>query len=119
MEGEKSAAHATPSSIAKTDADIWILLVSPDGHFAAYVSNESGRAEVSIRPFPTGEANGRLLATAQASRAGAATAKNYIVLAPGKRHASLMAVRITLGTRTIVSAPETLFEYLYKGSPLN
>jgi serine/threonine-protein kinase len=30
-------------------------VLSPDGHWLAYVSDESGRREVYVRPFPTGE----------------------------------------------------------------
>jgi Tol biopolymer transport system component len=33
----------------------WQGQVSPDGHWLAYVSNESGSEEVYVRPFPSGE----------------------------------------------------------------
>jgi len=37
----------------QTDADELQAQFSPDGHWVAYVSNESGHSEVYVRPFPT------------------------------------------------------------------
>ena len=52
--------------------------VSPDSHWIAYDSNESGRGEVYVRPFPPERwpANSRSRRTAVCSRAGGATGKS-------------------------------------------
>jgi hypothetical protein len=44
-----------PISIANTDRDEGHLQLSPDGRFAAYVSDESGRFEVYVKSFPGGQ----------------------------------------------------------------
>jgi serine/threonine-protein kinase len=42
-----------PMPIIKTPADESVPRFSPDGHWIAYVSDESGRAEVYVQPYPT------------------------------------------------------------------
>ena len=56
----------TDSSVvlAATDADETSPALSPDGRWLAYVSTESGRAEVYVRPFPN-VADGRWQISAQ------------------------------------------------------
>ena len=88
---------------------------SPDGHFVAYVSNESGLAEVYIRPFPTGDAKWQVSTNGGGEPRWRRDGKELYYVGPGKRRPSMMAVRINPGARAMVSAPETLFEYLYKG----
>ena len=57
--------------------------VSPDGKWLAYQSNETGRAEIYLKPFPEGPASGRSPLTAESGRAGDVTGKElYFVLAP-------------------------------------
>jgi hypothetical protein len=41
-----------PEAILATPFDEHNGMISPDGHWLAYVSNESGRNEVYVRPFP-------------------------------------------------------------------
>jgi eukaryotic-like serine/threonine-protein kinase len=40
-----------PIAFETTDSDEWAPKFSPDGRYLAYVSNESGTAEIYIRPF--------------------------------------------------------------------
>ena len=47
-------AERTPRPLVVGDFDAMSARVSPDGHWLAYVSNETGRNEVYVRPFPTG-----------------------------------------------------------------
>jgi serine/threonine-protein kinase len=42
----------TPQPVATTTFDERMPAVSPDGHWVAYVSDESGRDEVYVRPLP-------------------------------------------------------------------
>ena len=41
-----------PSEILQTPAQEHHAMFSPDGHWLAYASNESGRQEVYVRPYP-------------------------------------------------------------------
>jgi serine/threonine-protein kinase len=45
-------ADAVPKSLVATKAEEYSPAVSPDSRWLAYVSQESGRAEVYVRPFP-------------------------------------------------------------------
>ncbi len=48
------AGHPQTESIIATPFDEYAPKFSPDGRWLAYVSNESGRYEVYVRPFPKG-----------------------------------------------------------------
>ncbi|MFQ5930707.1 MAG: hypothetical protein ACE5MK_13525, partial [Acidobacteriota bacterium] len=50
MEGEP-----TPQPLLQTQFNEFRPAISPDGRWVAYQSNESGRAEVYVRPFPNVE----------------------------------------------------------------
>jgi serine/threonine-protein kinase len=43
---------SSPSPFLMTPWDEWAPAFSPDGQWLAYVSNESGRAEVYVQPYP-------------------------------------------------------------------
>ncbi len=47
LEGER-----TPRPLLSTPSDEWGAVFSPDGRLVAYTSNESGRDEVYVRPYP-------------------------------------------------------------------
>ena len=47
-------AERTPRPLVVGEFDAMSARVSPDGHWLAYISNETGRNEVYVRPFPTG-----------------------------------------------------------------
>ena len=49
---------------------------SPDGHWVAYRSDESGRVEIYVRPFPGPGDNGKFRRLAESRLAGGATVKN-------------------------------------------
>ena len=42
----------TPSPVLQSPFDEWDAFLSPDGRLLAFVSNESGRPEVYLTPFP-------------------------------------------------------------------
>jgi Tol biopolymer transport system component len=44
----------TPTPLARTKANERLAALSPNGNYMAYVSDESGREEVYVRPFPAG-----------------------------------------------------------------
>jgi Tol biopolymer transport system component len=45
-------AGQVPQAILRTRFNEWSPKLSPDGRWLAYVSDESGRSEISVRPFP-------------------------------------------------------------------
>jgi eukaryotic-like serine/threonine-protein kinase len=79
---------------------------SPDGHWFAYTSNETGRFEVYIQPFP--QTGGKWLV----SNGGGgqphwhADGKELFYVAPDK---TLMSVEIKTGSTVEMSAPKPLF----------
>ena len=54
---------------------------SPDGHWVAYMSNESGRPEIYVQPFPqTGGKWRGVVPTAARSRCGARMGRELFFL---------------------------------------
>ena len=51
---EADGAGYEPTRYTQTDAFEWWGTFSPDGRYVAYCSDESGRFEVYVRPFPDG-----------------------------------------------------------------
>jgi len=47
LQGER-----TPRLFLQTNFDNWGAVFSPDGRWIAYTSNESGRSEINVRPYP-------------------------------------------------------------------
>jgi len=50
MEGERTSQPLFQSQFAENDG-----MISPDGHWITYESNESGRRQIYVRPFPNVE----------------------------------------------------------------
>jgi Tol biopolymer transport system component len=118
------------STHPKTKYDLWILPVegdrqplpflstefaethgqfSPDGRWIAYASDEAGRSEVYVQPFPGSGVTGKW----QISTAGGYAprwrrdGRELYYLAPDRR---LMAVRVESGAGFQAGLPEALFE---------
>ncbi len=97
----------TPYVVANTPAQEILAQFSPDGRWVAYQTNESGRFEVVVQPFP--DAGGKW----QVSTAGGvaprwrADGKELYFLAPD---ATMMAVPVTAaGTTFTAGTPVPLF----------
>ena len=93
--------------IANTPADESLVAFSPDGRWVAYQTNESGRFEVVVQPFP--DAGGKW----QVSTAGGAAprwspdGKELYLLAPDP---TMMAVPVTAaGTSFDAGTPVAMF----------
>ena len=93
--------------IANTPADESLVAFSPDGRWVAYQTNESGRFEVVVQPFP--DAGGKW----QVSTAGGAAprwspdGKELYFLAPDP---TMMAVPVTAaGTSFDAGTPVAMF----------
>lgn len=122
-------AYNRPDPQGKTGADIWILPLfgdkkpfpflnseaneggasfSPDGKWLAYVSDESGRNEVYIVPFP--KRNGRWQVSTEGGRAPRwrRDGKELFYLSRANK---LMAVKIReINTTLAIGSPQALFQ---------
>ncbi|MEP6743871.1 MAG: protein kinase [Gemmatimonadota bacterium] len=100
---------SAPQVFAGTPANESHAALSPDGRWLAYVSDESGRREVNIRPFPTGAGRWQVSAAGgiepRWSRYG-----NEIIYRSGDL---FLAVSVTTRPVMRVSRPDTLFRGQY------
>ncbi len=93
--------NGEPEELIVTDAGEGSAQFSPDGRWVAYQSDESGRVEIYVRPYPGPGANRSV------SPAGGATPRwsrdsHRLYFLEGQR---LMVVEIESGTRLGFSAP--------------
>ena len=86
-------------------------VVSPDGRWLAYVSNESGQLGVYVRPFPSGEGRYQVSDAPAPSRAGAGTAASC---STGRATCS-SASRSRPGATFRAGKPEALFDRVATG----
>ncbi len=56
----EGAADRTPVPFLRTQFNEFSGQISPDGHWMAYTSDESGQREIYVRPFPSGEGELRI-----------------------------------------------------------
>lgn len=80
---------------------------SPDGRWVTYVSDESGRHEVYVKPFPHGEDKWQISTTGGVEPTWRSDGKEIFYLAADRK---LMAVPVTSDTTFRAGAPTTLFE---------
>jgi eukaryotic-like serine/threonine-protein kinase len=94
-----------------TTADEQNAVFSPDGRWLAYESNESGRAEVYVRPFPQVDAGRWQISFGGGTRP--VWARNgrelFYYVAPGR----IMTVRIRTGSDFVAENPQMVFEGQY------
>jgi eukaryotic-like serine/threonine-protein kinase len=103
-----------PRPLLQTPYDELNAEVSPDGHWLAYQSNESGRDEVYVRPFPNVDAGRRQVSTAGGvqptwSRSG----KELFYVS----NEVVMRVPVTLAPTLALGIPEKLFPAAYFVAP--
>ena len=112
----ETGAGNKPEAILQTQADERNPQVSPDGKWIAYSSNETGRSEVYVRPFPQG--SGRIQVSVNGGvmprwrRDGRELSfMNLVVLG------SMMASEIRAsGSSVQREVPRTLFQSVFAGS---
>ena len=103
LDGRREAVDLIRTPFNELNAD-----VSPDGRWIAYQSDESGRHEVYVRPFPNA-AGGRWHVSVNGgtrplwSRDG----RELFFLDPDRR---MTVVEVRAGATLTVSAPRTLFD---------
>jgi serine/threonine-protein kinase len=90
---------------------------SPDGHWLAYVSDESGRDEVYVQPYPGLGARQQVSTEGGREPAWAHNGREMFYVMPGPNFAAkMMAVDVTLQPRFTVGRPHMLFEGRFAGS---
>src|SRR6185503_8698837 len=113
---------------ARGDPDVWVLPLfgdrqpipfaqtkfterrgyfSPNGRWLAYSSNESGREEVYVRPFPPSAGVWRVSTGGGTQPRWPRDGKELFYVAPGGK---LMAVKVTAGERFEAGTPRALFQ---------
>ena len=80
--------------------------LSPDGRFVAYASNESGRPEIYVRPFPEGTGRRQVSVNGgvKARWSSDGTELYYV------QGSALMAVSVSTGQGVTLGQPQQLFE---------
>jgi len=96
-------------SLVGTNAGEYDPSISPDGRYLAYESNETGRSEIYVRPFPNTSAGRWLISTnGGATARWAPSGRELFYLDPS---GALMAVRVeTAGRAFSNGAPARLFD---------
>ncbi len=86
---------------------------SPDGHWIAYVSDESGQFEVYVRPFPSGAGKTKVSSNGGREPRWRRDGKELFYVEPDRLMYRLMAVPVRLGSAPVfeASAPEPLFAF--------
>jgi Tol biopolymer transport system component len=101
------SAAAPPRPFLKTNFTEAFGRFSPDGHWIAYQSNESGRFEVYIRSFPDGE---RTLPVSVDGGIAPAWSRNGKDLYFRATNGRIMAVAVTLSPEPQLGKPRPLFD---------
>jgi serine/threonine-protein kinase len=85
--------------------------ISPDGRYLAYESNQSGRSEVYVQPFPDSGRRELVSIDGGAQPAWARSGRELFYLAPGRgRTFRMMVVDVTLGDVFSAGRPRVLWE---------
>jgi Tol biopolymer transport system component len=95
-----------PVPYLQTQADELQARLSPDGGWMAYVSNESGRNDVYVRPFPSGEGKWQISVNGGSEPAWRGDGKELFYLAANQE---LMAVTVKTGSVVDAGPPTRLF----------
>jgi serine/threonine-protein kinase len=99
-----------PSPFLVTPFDESVPVFSPDGKWLAYVSDETGRSEVYVQPFPGPGGRWPISTDGGTEPAWSSDSKEICF----RRGDALVAVTITTGTEVKIGKPQTLFESRYE-----
>ncbi|MEE8161767.1 MAG: hypothetical protein V3T61_09040, partial [Acidobacteriota bacterium] len=109
LDGQKQARPILQTSATEIDARF-----SPNGRFLAYASNESGRYEVYVQPFPNVEEVKRQISTDGGREPIWARSGDELFYRRGE---GMMAVEITTQPTFRTGTPRLLFEGPYRRTP--
>jgi len=102
------------TTFLKTDFDEDLGDFSPDGRWIAYASNESGRYEVYVQPFPGPGGKWQISTSGGSMPVWRRDGKELFYLAADRR---LMAVPVVTGEAFETGTPVALFEARLKDDP--
>jgi len=98
--------------LLKTRASEYNPHLSPDGRWLAYVSDESGRAEIYVRPFPKLDGKWKISADGAGEPVWSRDGRELFYRSGGK----MMAVSVETSSTFAVAVPKMLFEGRYQFS---
>jgi Tol biopolymer transport system component len=98
----------TPQVLVKGPFNAGGARVSPDGHWIAYVSDESGRNEVYLRGFPNAGARIQISADGGVGPVWSRNSRELFF----RNGDQILEVSMTLGTQAVVGKPQVLFSRL-------
>jgi len=108
------AKGAKPRPLLQTPFNEFQPKLSPDGRWLAYVSNESGRDEIYVRPFPAMDAKWQVSTEGGHEPAWAPNGRElFYRTGQSARGSKLMAVTITTSPEFRADKPSLLFEGPY------
>ncbi|BCS31078.1 hypothetical protein TBR22_A02780 [Luteitalea sp. TBR-22] len=99
---DMSAPAAPPRVVANTPAEEILAQFSPDGRWVAYQTDESGRSEVVVQPFPDGSGRWQVSTAGGVAPRWRADGQELYFLAPD---ATLMAAPVTAAGATFAAGP--------------
>jgi len=107
--------ETTPRTILDTAYLMRMFRFSPDGHWVAYASNESGRFEIFVAAFPTFAEKRQVSSAGGVSPYWTKDGKEIFFVAPDR---TLMSAEIKTGLRIEAGVPKQLFRLPAISGPL-
>ncbi|HSS45491.1 MAG TPA: hypothetical protein VLO07_09135, partial [Thermoanaerobaculia bacterium] len=102
------------TAFLETEFDETLGVFSPDGRWIAYASNESGRFEVYVQPFPGPGGKWQISTAGGTAPAWRRDGKELFYLAPDRK---LMTVSVKIGATFETEVPKPLFETHIRNDP--
>ena len=109
-----SLADRKTSPILQSPFDELQGVFSPDGRWLAYASNESGRFEIYVQPFPGPGGKWQISTAGGTQPRWARGGRELFFIAPGGR---IMSVEIRTSTIVEAGTPQVLFSASLKNAP--
>jgi serine/threonine protein kinase/Tol biopolymer transport system component len=109
-----SLADRKTSPILQSPFDELQGVFSPDGRWLAYASNESGRFEIYVQPFPGPGGKWQISTSGGTQPRWARGGKELFFIAPGGK---IMSVEIQTSTIVEAGTPQVLFSASLKNAP--
>lgn len=103
-----------PQPLEQSAFNEWSPEVSPDGHWLAYVSDESGHQEVFVRPFPGGGVHLQVSADGGEAPRWERDSRSIVY----RNDDRFMKARLDIGANLTVSKRDLLFSGSYSGYDL-
>ena len=103
----------TPELFLGTDALEYQPTFSPDGRWIAYISNESGRNEIYVRPFPASDGKWQISSGSGVAPRWAPDGSELFYIEGDK----MMSVPVTIGDSFKPATPRVLFTHVNPPGP--